>query len=466
MDHIDTSTRRPRRRCARAAHARPGRFLVGGFRPRGPRACRPRRPARRVPRRRRARRLPLVRSARGGLVPELRARLEADQRYMLHVGDVAAVLAGTDGSAGFVGPLGPRPARRRQRARLPPAPGQRRPVCRPRPRAALSRLAPKGVLVVCSSRAAPELRERSPRWHIPGTTSPVCVRRAPEGTHARLRPVFGSSGPGHDPPRPRHPARAARGYRATARPRRCSVSGGADRRARRRTRLVDELRAKGDVLAELTVVAELDGAVVGCPLGAGGPSRMHPPSALGHSTFARTYGRRGSLGPHGCGDRPADHSASRAWSLGDPGYYGFFGFEPASGFGIGSPGPWGTGPFKPSALRAWRPELAGPVPLRLRLRPPLTGQRPPPTSVSAQPDRPAPPSPTGRAPPRRIPPGPPWSPARSRGEVTRRMPAARGGVSPPLGVGQRGRTPGARDDLAGRTRAGSIYLCVWLGLDA
>lgn len=46
--------------------------------------------------------------------------------------------------------------------------------------------------------------------------------------------------------------------------------------------------------------------------------------------------------------------------LGDPEYYGFFGFVPASTLGIGSPGPWGDAYFQARPLRAWRPELAGP----------------------------------------------------------------------------------------------------------
>src|SRR5699024_3730595 len=45
--------------------------------------------------------------------------------------------------------------------------------------------------------------------------------------------------------------------------------------------------------------------------------------------------------------------------LGDPDYYGFFGFVPAVRRGIGSPGPWEEQYFQALTLRAWRPELAG-----------------------------------------------------------------------------------------------------------
>lgn len=46
--------------------------------------------------------------------------------------------------------------------------------------------------------------------------------------------------------------------------------------------------------------------------------------------------------------------------LGDPDYYGHFGFVPAAERGIGSPGPWEDRYFQVKTLRAWRPELAGP----------------------------------------------------------------------------------------------------------
>nr|WP_257909843.1 GNAT family N-acetyltransferase [Janibacter limosus] len=41
--------------------------------------------------------------------------------------------------------------------------------------------------------------------------------------------------------------------------------------------------------------------------------------------------------------------------LGDPEYYGFFGFVPASRLGIGSPGDWEDRYFRALTLRARRP---------------------------------------------------------------------------------------------------------------
>ncbi len=125
--------------------------------------------------------------------------------------------------------------------------------------------------------------------------------------------------------------------------------------------LVDHLRADGDVIAELTFVAELDGAVVGAVLcsrasmGEGpsvglGPLAVHPDlqgqgigSALVASVVATADQR---------------HEPSIVL-LGDPGYYDAFGFEPAARHGIGSPGPWGEEYFQALRLRAWRPGLAG-----------------------------------------------------------------------------------------------------------
>ncbi len=46
--------------------------------------------------------------------------------------------------------------------------------------------------------------------------------------------------------------------------------------------------------------------------------------------------------------------------LGDPDYYGWFGFETAAGRGIVSPGPWRDRFFQVRVLRAWRADLAGP----------------------------------------------------------------------------------------------------------
>jgi putative acetyltransferase len=126
--------------------------------------------------------------------------------------------------------------------------------------------------------------------------------------------------------------------------------------------LVDELRGDGDVIDELTFVAELDGSVVGHVL-----------------CSAATMGERASVGlgplavtpPHqqqGIGAAlmasviaSADQRGDAALVLlGDPGYYGHFGFVPAGDLGIGSPGALDPAHFQVKTLRAWRPEQAGP----------------------------------------------------------------------------------------------------------
>lgn len=126
--------------------------------------------------------------------------------------------------------------------------------------------------------------------------------------------------------------------------------------------LLRGLRADRSVIDELTFVAELEGEVVGhvvcsrATIGEGDSVGLGPIAVLpGHqqqgigaallmSVVASAEGR----------GEPA------IVLLGDPVYYGFFGFVPAVRHGIGSPGPWGEEYFQALTLRAWRPELAGP----------------------------------------------------------------------------------------------------------
>lgn len=125
--------------------------------------------------------------------------------------------------------------------------------------------------------------------------------------------------------------------------------------------LVEGLRADGDVIEELTFVAELDGAVVGqvtCSRGtlAGAPSVGLGPIAV-----------RPDLQRSGIGGALMASVIATAESLaepvvvllGDPDYYGHFGFVPAADLGIAAPEPaWGHH-FMGKTLRAWRPEAAG-----------------------------------------------------------------------------------------------------------
>jgi putative acetyltransferase len=128
-------------------------------------------------------------------------------------------------------------------------------------------------------------------------------------------------------------------------------------------RLVDELRADGDLLAPLTLVAELDGRVVG------------------HVAMSRATvdGRRGELvglGPIGVlPDRQGQgvgaalmHATLAAADaldlrgvvlLGHPTYYPRFGFGPAVEHGVTPPQDWGREYFMLRRLTAW--QVLGPA---------------------------------------------------------------------------------------------------------
>jgi putative acetyltransferase len=126
--------------------------------------------------------------------------------------------------------------------------------------------------------------------------------------------------------------------------------------------LLDGLRADGDVLPALTLVAVLDGEVVGQV--ACSRARMGERSSVGLGPIAV----RPDLQRQGIGSAlvaavlatAEQHAEPAVVLLGDPEYYGAFGFEPAADHGIGSPGPWGERYFQVRRLRAWRPERAGP----------------------------------------------------------------------------------------------------------
>jgi putative acetyltransferase len=127
------------------------------------------------------------------------------------------------------------------------------------------------------------------------------------------------------------------------------------------TRILDQLRADGDVLDALTLVADLHGEVVGhvvcsrASMGEGvsialGPIAVHPDhqgQGIGSALVAAV------LVTADLGGEPS------VVLLGDPGWYGHFGFEPAADHGIGSPGSWADRLFQVKPLQAWHPELAG-----------------------------------------------------------------------------------------------------------
>lgn len=125
--------------------------------------------------------------------------------------------------------------------------------------------------------------------------------------------------------------------------------------------LLRGLRADGDVLDELTFVAELEGEIVGHVVCSRGALGEEPSVGLGPLAVRPDHQRQG-IGAALMMAVVA--SADRVWEpvivlLGDPEYYGFFGFVPAARLGIGSPGPWEEQYFQALALRSWRPERAG-----------------------------------------------------------------------------------------------------------
>ena len=127
------------------------------------------------------------------------------------------------------------------------------------------------------------------------------------------------------------------------------------------TLILDSLRAEGDVLDALTLVADLHGEAVGhvvcsrATMGEGpsvalGPIAVHPDhqgAGIGSALVAAV------LVTADLGGEPS------VVLLGDPGWYAHFGFQTAADHGIGSPGPWPDRFFQVKPLQTWRPELAG-----------------------------------------------------------------------------------------------------------
>lgn len=126
--------------------------------------------------------------------------------------------------------------------------------------------------------------------------------------------------------------------------------------------LLRGLRSDGSVIDGLTFVAELDGEVVGhvvCSRGtlAGAPSVGLGPIAVRPQLQRQGIGAALVMAVVASAEQAAEPAIVL---LGDPEYYGFFGFRPAAGLGICSPGPWSDEYFQALTLRAWRPEMAGP----------------------------------------------------------------------------------------------------------
>jgi putative acetyltransferase len=127
--------------------------------------------------------------------------------------------------------------------------------------------------------------------------------------------------------------------------------------------LLGELRAEGDVIAALSLVAELDGQVVGhlcCS-----PARLGEDSAaavgLGPVAVLPTHHRAGvgSAMVHAVVAAADALGYGVVVLLGDPKYYSRFGFALASGFAITPPDPDWAQHFQVRTLAAYTSDLRG-----------------------------------------------------------------------------------------------------------
>jgi putative acetyltransferase len=125
--------------------------------------------------------------------------------------------------------------------------------------------------------------------------------------------------------------------------------------------LIDELRGDGDVIDELTFVAELDGAVVGHVMCSAATMGERPSIGLGPIAVAPALQQQG-IGAALMASviASAEQRGDAAIVLlGDPEYYGHFGFVAAAPLGVEAPAPWEEKYFQVKTLRAWSPEQAG-----------------------------------------------------------------------------------------------------------
>lgn len=127
--------------------------------------------------------------------------------------------------------------------------------------------------------------------------------------------------------------------------------------------LVDELRAEGDLVPALCLVAERDGVVVGHVAVSRGtvddaPARVVAIGPLGVLPVVQNAGV-GSALMH-ASIAAADALGERAIILlGHPTYYPRFGFGPAVDHGITPPRDWGPAYFMLRTLGAWGDGLTG-----------------------------------------------------------------------------------------------------------
>lgn len=119
--------------------------------------------------------------------------------------------------------------------------------------------------------------------------------------------------------------------------------------------LVDDLRAAGDVIPALSLVAERDGVVVGHVLGS--RAQLNGAASVGLAPLGvlpRLQGTGiGSALMHAVLAATDALDFPEAVLLGDTGYYRRFGFRPAEPLGIKAPDPTWADHFQVRTLQAW-----------------------------------------------------------------------------------------------------------------
>jgi putative acetyltransferase len=125
--------------------------------------------------------------------------------------------------------------------------------------------------------------------------------------------------------------------------------------------LVDELRAAGDIIVGLSLVAELAGLVVGHVLGS--RARIDEHASVGLAPLAVRPGHQrqgvGSALMHAVLGAADALDFAEAVLLGDPGYYRRFGFQSATPLGVIPPDPQWAQHFQIRTLAAWNAERTG-----------------------------------------------------------------------------------------------------------
>jgi putative acetyltransferase len=134
--------------------------------------------------------------------------------------------------------------------------------------------------------------------------------------------------------------------------------------------LVDRLRADGDVEPARSLLAEVEGAIVGhCLLTAttlerpDGTRVVGPIVALGPIAVLPEWQRRhvGTALMHAALERCAEDGAGAVVLVGSPTYYLRIGFGPAREVGLLPPARWPDEVWMARVLPAWTPDVAGVV---------------------------------------------------------------------------------------------------------